>query len=392
MDSHSTTPPPTPPDPTAPDRAREYEALQNRFFLVRILMTLAALAVYLFSGASAALAAGLESRFAPWWPVVNGFYIFITVFGFAAFMFPVSLYTDHTLEHRYGLSKQSLESWLLDFLKALALELGLAVVFFELVYALLRWTPGWWWGWAAAAYVLFAIILTAVAPVLIMPLFYKFEPLRDMELAAAAKEFVQRAGLQVVGVYQWGLDEKTVTTNAALAGLGRTRRIILGDTLLAGYTREEILAVLAHEVGHYRNRDLPRMIAIASALAVAGLFLAHLALHSLVARFGFAGPGDIAAFPIFVFCLFVFSLVTLPLTNACSRRLEYAADAHAVRELGSAAPLVSALEKMATQNLADRNPAPWIEFLLHSHPSIDRRIRRARAVAASAPRPPLAVA
>ncbi|MFH0880298.1 MAG: M48 family metallopeptidase [Lentisphaerota bacterium] len=366
------------------DRAREYEGIHNRIFVVRIFMTILALVVYQLSGASAQLAGGLDARFDhPWaWPLANGLYILVTVFGFAAFMFPLSLYVDYILEHRYGLSKQSMEGWLLDFFKSLLFELLLTLVFFEVIYGFLRWSPDYWWVWASICYVLFVVVLSSLAPVLIMPLFHKIEPLDNLELTEAVQTFVQNAGLKVLGVFRWGLEEKTFTANAALAGLGRTRRIILGDTMLKDYSKEEIIAVLAHEVGHYKNKDMPRLIAVGALLAVAGFFIAHLVLRELVVRFGFFSPGDIGAFPVFIFCLFIFSLISMPLSNTYSRRREFAADEFAVRTLNAAAPLVSALEKLAAQNLADKNPEPWIEALLHSHPSISRRVRRAREIEA----------
>ncbi len=367
------------PAPRTEEQAREYESTHNKLFLLRILLTLAALAVYLFTGASAHLAEGLRSRFGDLWPVVNGLYILITVFGFAALMFPVSLFGDFVIEHRYGLSRESLETWFLDFLKGLGLELLLATVFFEVIYAFLRWTPAFWWVWATGFYVLFAVVLTSIAPVVIMPLFHKFEPLENPSLTEAVKAFVEKAGLKVVGVFRWGLEEKTATANAALAGLGRTRRIILGDTMLSGYTQDEIIAVLAHEVGHYKHRDLARLMAAGTALAAAGFYLLHLVLQKLVAVFHFRGVDDIGSFPLFIFCLFIFSLLTMPLSNGYSRRREFLADVYAVHAVGSAAPLVGALEKLAAQNLADKNPPPWIEFLLHSHPSIRRRRLRAEA-------------
>jgi STE24 endopeptidase len=374
-----------PREPSTEEQAREYESIHNRLFVVRILLTILALVVYLFSGASAHLAEGLGSRFdRSWlWPVVNGLYTLITVFGFAAVMFPLSLYSDYIIEHRFGLSKQSMESWMGDFFKSLAFELALALIFFEFVYAFLRWMPNYWWVSATLCYVFFAVVLSSIAPVLIMPLFHKFEPLEDTELTEAVQRFVQSAGLKVLGVFRWGLDEKTSTANAALAGLGRTRRIILGDTMLKGYTQDEIISVLAHEVGHYKNRDMWRLLLVGSVLAALGFYIAHLVLKILVFRFGFHSIGDIGSFPIFVFCLFLFSLISMPLSNTYSRRREYAADEYAVRILGTAAPLVSALEKLAAQNLADKNPSPWIEFFLHSHPSIARRVARARSVEAS---------
>ena len=368
------------PDSMVEDRAREYESIHNRLFLIRILLTVLIVGVYFFSGASVYLAEGLRSRFGSFWPMINGLYTLITVFGFAALMFPLSLYSEFVLERRYGMSNQEFEGWFVDYLKSLVIELVVAMVFFEVIYAFLRYAPGLWWIWATFFYVLFIVVLAAIAPVVIMPLFHKFEPIDNPSLTDAVKSFVEKAGLKVVGVFRWGLEEKTNAVNAALTGLGKTRRIILGDTILKDYTQDEIVAVLAHEVGHYKNRDMTRLIVAGSLLAAAGFYLLHFFLQALVGTFGFTGPDDIGSFPIFIFCLLVFSLVTMPISNAYSRRREYEADAYAVRTIRSAGPLVSALEKLAARNLADKNPAPWIEFLLHGHPSIARRIRRAQEI------------
>ena len=361
-------------------QAREYESLHNRLFVLRLLLTAIALAGFLFFGASAQLATGLTEHFGRLWPLTNGVYVLLAVFGFAALTFPLSLYEEHVLEHRYELSRQTFSGWLADYLKNLALELALALIFFEVLYALLRWTPNGWWLLATVFYVVFTIGISAVAPVLILPLFHKFEPLDNPELVQRVTDFAQRAGLKVTGVFRWGLAEKTATANAALAGLGRTRRIILGDTLLTGYTTDEILAVLAHELGHQRHHDLARLLVVGATLAGLGFYCAHLVLEKLAHAAGFASGAEIGSFPILVFCLLLFSLLTMPLVNVYSRRREYAADAYAVTTLGAVAPLTAALEKLATQNLDDREPPAWIEFLLHSHPSIARRVAAAHTV------------
>ncbi len=360
------------------ERARAYEAMHNRLFVGRVLITVAALVLYLFSGASADLAEGLSARFGDQWWWTNAVYILVTLFAFSALMFPLTLFSDHYLEHRYGLSRQSLNSWFSDYAKELALELLLTTAFLSAVYALLHASPEWWWLWTTLVYIALSVVLSALWPVLIMPLFHKFEPLEESELTDAVRRFAEESGLDVLGVYRWGLEEKTETANAALTGLGKTRRIILGDTMLDKYSKEEIISVLAHEVGHFKHHDMWRLIAVGTGLAALGFYVAHRVLLALAGYFGFEQIGDIGAFPIFIFALFVFSLISMPLSNAYSRRREYAADAYAVRASGSAEPLVSALEKLADQNLADKEPSPWVEFLLHSHPSISRRVAHAR--------------
>ncbi len=372
------TEPPYTTDVDRDQRAREYETLHNRLYGVRLGLTVLLVAVYLLSGSSAELATGLQARFGAHWWWTNAVYLLVTFFAFAALLFPLSWYGDYHLEHRYGLSNQNLNGWLADYIKSMVIELLLGTAFFSVIYALLHFSPHWWWLWATGVYVLLSVVLSALWPVWIMPLFHSFEELKESELTAAMRRFVEAAGLQVVGVYRWGLEEKSETANAALTGLGRTRRIILSDTMLDNYDREEIIAVLAHEAGHYKHGDMWRLMAIGTVLAAAGFYLADVVLHALVDHFGFAGVAEIGAFPIFIFALLVFSVISMPLGNAYSRRREYAADAYAVQATGSAEPLVSALTKLADQNLADKEPAAWIEFLLHSHPSIARRIQRAR--------------
>ena len=359
--------------------AKEYDAIHNRLFILQVLLLGILLAAYQFSGASAGLANGLAERFGgKLWYATNAVYTSISVFGFAAIMFPFSYYSGHVLERHYGLSNETFGDWFGDFIKSLAIDLVLATILFSVIYALLRWLPEIWWLAAAVFYILFAVVLSAIAPVLIMPLFHKFEPIEEGELADEVRGMMAESGIKVVGVFKWGLEEKTSTANAAFTGIGRTKRIILGDTLLSGYSKEEILAILAHEVGHYKNHDILRLTMVQSLLAVLGFYIAHLCLSTLVAFYGLAGVDDIGAAPIFIFSLFVFSLVAMPFTNMHSRRREFAADAYAIAKMGSPDALISAFEKLADQNLSNKEPAAWVEFLLHSHPSISRRIERAR--------------
>lgn len=359
--------------------AKEYDAIHNRLFIIQIIMVAALLAAFLFSGASAMLANGLAARFGDnLWYATNAVYTAITVFGFAACMFLLSYYSDHVLERHYELSNETFGEWFSDFLKSLLIDIALATVLFSVVYALLRWIPEWWWLCATLFYILFGVVLSTLMPVVIMPMFHKFEPLEEGDLTQAVHEMMEEAGIKVVGVFKWGLEAKTNTANAAFTGIGRTRRIILGDTLLSGYSQEEILAILAHEVGHYKNRDVVRLMFTGSVLALIGFYISHLCLTQLSGLLGFSSIYDIGTAPLFIFSLFVFSLISMPFANMHSRHREFAADAYAIDKMGSPDALVSAFEKLADQNLSNKEPAAWIEFLMHSHPSIARRIERAR--------------
>ncbi|MEE9369768.1 MAG: M48 family metallopeptidase [Pontiella sp.] len=361
------------------EMAKEYDAIHNRLFLLQILVLGILLGVYQFSGASAALAGGLARRFgADLWYATNAVYTAVSVFGFAAFMSPFAYYSSHVLEKHYGLSNESLIDWLVDFIKSLLIDLVLATILFSVIYALLRLMPDWWWLAASVFYILFAVIISTIAPMVIMPLFHKFEPLEEGDLTAAIRKLLDDAGIKVVGVFKWGFEEKAGAANVVFSGSGRARRVILGDTLLSGYTQDEILAVLATEIGHFKNKDTLRLMATSSLLALVGFFVAHLCLVKLTGFFEIPVIYDIGAAPIFIFSLFVFSLVSMPFANIHSRRREYAADAYAIKKIGSADALVSAFEKLADQNLSNKEPSAWVEFLLHSHPSMARRIERVR--------------
>lgn len=359
--------------------AKEYDAIHNRLFIVQVFLVVALLALFQLSGASAVLADGLAARFGDkLWYVTNAVYTAIAVFGFSACMFPLSYYSGHVLEHHYELSNETFSDWFSDFIKSLMIDLLLATILFSVIYALLRWVPDHWWLLATAFYILFAVVISTLAPVVIMPLFHKFEPLEEGDLTRAVRTMMEEAGIEVVGVFKWGLEAKTNTANAAFTGLGRTKRIILGDTLLSRYTQEEILAILAHEVGHHKNRDTLRLMLTSSLLALAGFFIAHHCLNAMAGWLGFEAVHDIGAAPLFIFSLFIFSLVSMPVANMHSRRREFAADAYAISKMGSSEALISAFEKLADQNLSNKEPAAWAEVLLHSHPSISRRIERAR--------------
>lgn len=358
--------------------AQKYESIQNKIFLARIILIAGLLGVYQFSGASQALAVGLENRFGEAWYLINALYILVSILGFASLLFPLTFYSEFLLEHRFEQSNQDLKSWVTDYIKSLLIDLLVAVIFFGVIYTLLHFAPQTWWIYACGFYVLFAVVLSIIAPIYIMPLFNKFTPLEESELTTKIEQIMRESGIEVVGVFKWGLEEKTKSANAAFTGLGRTKRIILGDTLLEGYTQDEIIAILSHEVGHYKNKDIGKMLAIGSLMAIAGFYISDLCLHLFSQGLGFDSIANIGAMPLFIFCLFIFSLISMPLSNLHSRKCEYAADEYAVRTMNSANPLISALEKLADQNLANKTPAAWIEFLLHSHPSLGHRIERAR--------------
>ena len=313
-----------------------------------------------------------------------GLLIFVLFLSIIGKLLGVALdYYSFRLEHEYHLSNQRLRSWAWDQLKAFLVGLVIAILLSQLLYfAIRQWPQGWWiisWFFFLVLFVLFA----QIAPVVLFPIFYTFKPLENDRLRDRLTLLSQRAGTRVRGVYEWMLSEKSKKANAALTGLGSTRRIILADTLLANYTDDEIEAVLAHELGHHVHKHIFKSIAVQALISFVGFWLLKLVVrYSYQQESWFSSQYDFANLPLIVLVTSVLSLALMPLLNAFSRFNERQADRYAWQNISSVQPFVTAMNKLAEQNLAERNPPRWIELLFHSHPPVSRRISAAEAWAA----------
>jgi STE24 endopeptidase len=293
--------------------------------------------------------------------------------------FPFAWYQGFALEHRYGLSTQKGAHWLADHVKASAVGMVLAVAAASVVFTTLRRWPESWWLIAAAIFVVAMVGLARLAPVLLLPLFYRFRPLDRPQLAERLTTLATRARTDVVGVFEWVLSSHTRKANAALAGLGRTRRILLSDTLLADYSDDEIEVVLAHELAHHVHRDLWRGIALQVVVVIGGFYFADAVLRAAGEWLGFRGLADPAALPLLMLSGGAWSFVMLPLANALSRAQERAADRYALETTGNPEAFVSAMKRLSQQNMAEDRPSRLVRLLFYSHPPIRERIEAARA-------------
>ena len=287
-------------------------------------------------------------------------------------------YYGYRLEHRYKLSNQKLQAWIWDEVKEFLLSVALAAALVEMLYFLIRQFPQHWWVLAWLGFLGVAVLLAQLAPVVLFPIFYKFEPLQDEELRLRLVGLGERAGTQVRGVYKWHLSEKSKKANAALTGLGNTRRIILADTLLDNYSPDEIEAVLAHELGHHVHKHILKSIAIQAAVTFIGFWAANFTLNYAVDRWHiFETISDFANLPLLLLIFIVLSFLLMPALNAFSRFNERQADRYAFENIAGVGPFVSAMNKLAKQNLAERTPSRWVEWWFHSHPAIARRVAAA---------------
>jgi STE24 endopeptidase len=283
------------------------------------------------------------------------------------------------LERRYKLSTQRWRAWLWDETKGFLLGLIIGSIVVELLYFTIRQWPQNWWLLAWALFMVLFVVFAQLAPVVLFPVFYKFEPLENEDLRRRLVVMSERAGTRVRGVYRWKLSEKTKKANAALTGLGMTRRIILADTLLDNYSPDEIEAVLAHELGHHVHRHILKSIFVQAGITLFGFWAANWALHYAVDHhtFEFVEISDFANLPLLALVATLLSLLLMPALNAYSRYNERQADRYAFESIASIEPFVSSMNKLAEQNLAERTPAKWVEWFFHSHPSISRRLQAA---------------
>jgi STE24 endopeptidase len=289
-------------------------------------------------------------------------------------------YYGFRLEHRFNLSNQNLRSWAWDEVKGLLVGMTLGTMVVELLYFIIRQAPQYWWLVAWASFLVLFVLLAQLAPVVLFPIFYKFEPLQNEELKSRLVKLSEAAGTRVRGVYKWNLSEKSKKANAALTGLGNTRRIILADTLLEHYSPDEIEAVLAHELGHHVHKHILKSIAVQACVTLAGFWAANWILHYAMERWHFfENLSDFANLPLLVLVSTLLSFLLMPALNAFSRYNERQADRYAFRSIANIQPFISSMNKLADQNLAERTPSRWVEWFFHSHPAISRRVAAAEA-------------
>src|SRR6266496_5155775 len=365
-------------------KAREYARIRRRLSFVDLGIAAAGLLIVFVTGLDKWLRDAIQGiSFLSWQPAQNWYplqillYFLLAVLVYQLITSPLAYYSGFILPHRYGISTMSLKAWLQDLFKGLALSLVLEAVAVTLIYGLLAFQPLTWWLWVAIIMLFFSVLMANLAPILIFPLFYKFTPLPEGELTERLLALAQRANTKVRGVYTMQMSNKTTAANAALMGLGNTRRVVLGDTMLDRYSIDEIEVVLAHELGHHVHRDIWKLIVSQSVLTLGGLYIANVILHGVVAWGFYSSLTDSATLPFFFLLTGIFGLIVMPISNGYSRHIEYLADEYALQSTGKVEQFKSAMTRLANQNLSEIEPSPIVEFLFYSHPSIGKRLRHA---------------
>jgi len=363
------------------DKASRYHRLKRTTGILSLVWSVVLLAGLLFSGGSISLR-DISRAVTPGGSthpalVVLTYVVLLSLVNEAVSLL-FSFYGGFLVERRYGLSNQTLSGWILDQLKGLVLGLILGGLAASIIYALIRDWPDSWWLPAGAIFALLIVGLANLAPVLLLPLFYTVKPLEREALRARLMALAERASARVLGVYEWGLAAKTRKANAALTGIAGTRRILVSDTMLADYSEDEIEVVLAHELAHHVHGDIWKGLIFESALILGGFFAGARVLRAWVGWFGFNGPDDIAGLPLLLLTAGAVSLLMVPAAHAMSRHYERQADRFALTLTRNPTAFISAMRRLAAQNLAEEHPSKLVEWLFYSHPPIRERVAAAQ--------------
>lgn len=360
-------------DPSRQRKAKSYASRSRLLYFIDIAVGAVVLAVFAFSG----VARLFSERVSLPAPLAALILLVAMALSYGVLSLPVGYYRGFALPHRYGLATQRVRVWLLDRARrgAMVIVLGGAVMAFS--YWALEAFPSMWWLLSGFLVLSVSVALNMLAPVVIVPLFFKCSPLRDGDLSRRLIDLARRAGTEILGVFTIDQSRRSTTANAILMGLGRTRRIILSDGLSHTYSPEEIEAIMAHELGHHLHNDIPRLMALQSALGLAGFFVGSVVLRASAGPLGLSGLSDTAGLPLVVLTLMAFFLAMGPFTSAYIRHLERHADDCALRLTGNSAAFVSLMTKLANQNLNEAAPSRWAELLFYDHPPYHKRVAQA---------------
>jgi STE24 endopeptidase len=363
------------------DRQRMARRLRSKRLRLQALHTTAwgVIVLLLIIGGAVTMRRFIDSLGWPQWAGVTLFLGWLFAL-FAATEIPFA-YIGYSLDRGTGLSTQTASGWLKDLVKSLGLGLAATVVAGSVLVWLLASTP-WWWLLAWVLGVAVSAVLGFLAPILLVPIFYRMQPIQEDRTRARFQALAARAGVPVVGVFELKASSKTTRSNAVVMGLGRTRRIVVTDTLLHDFAMDEIDAVLAHELAHQRHWDPARGFVAGSLVSLAIVAVTAALYMLLYGSFGILGPGDIAGLPLLVVLFSFVSLPFRPLELRRSRAREMRADLRSLGLIENPAAFASAMVRLHDRNLGVANPTSWEKWLFYSHPTGRERVELARTYVA----------
>ena len=357
-------------------KAKRYSTLKYILATINVIYLLAFLLVFVSSGLSKNLAQKIFSLTTNQYTVV-AVYLLITSVSYYLIYFPLTFYFSYILEHKFSLSRQKIKDWLIDQIKTSAIRYVIVVISVCTFYYLLdKYIYSWWWI-ISLIWIFFNLILVKLAPIIITPLFFKYNKLTDKVLRKQILNLADKMKIKILDVYQINFSKKTLKAKAAFVGMGNTKRVILSDTLRGKYSNDEIHIILAHEFAHYKLRHVLKGFLVNSLVIILVFYFIFLSSDYVLQLFALDSLSDVAALPIIFIYLIIFKIVIQPFSNYISRNFERDADVLALKITGLKEAFISTMEKLCAQNLIDRKPRPIVKFLFFRHPSIDERIATA---------------
>jgi STE24 endopeptidase len=355
------------------DSAKKYNNIKLAIGIGEGIVSFILLLLFVYLGYSLELENFLSNYFSNPYLLFISFLFVIGIIG-SVISFPLSYYSGFYLEHKYNLSNQTFWKWIWENFKGLLVSLVIGIPILLTFYYILNTFYSLWWLPFAIIMFFISVVLSQIFPILIFPIFYKVTPIEDETLKEKIKSLGEKAGINVENVYKFNMSKNTKKANAAFTGLGKTKRIILGDTLLDKYSIEEIESVIAHELGHYKKKHIVKNIFIGTASSFLTLFIIALLYQNSLSWFGFDSVTQVAALPLLALWSMLIGIIQTPLGNILSRKFEYEADEYAIIETKNPLAFKNTLEKLADQNLGDKEPHPFVEWFFYSHPSIKNRL------------------
>jgi STE24 endopeptidase len=360
------------------ERARRYSVIKYTLSITETVYIFILIFLFQGFGVSAAFVRSLAVIIKPDFLIFPAYLLFVFLLYYVL-AFPLNFYGSFIVEHKFRLSNQKFHNWFFDQVKAGIVSYIISIIIFGAFYYILKHNPATWWVTVSLCWIFFSLILAKLAPVLIIPLFFKYKPLSDDVLRQRIKVLADKMKVKILDVFEIDFSKKTLKANAAFAGWGNTRRVLLADTLKDKYTHDEIEVILTHEFAHYQMKHLLKLMLINSFTTLGVFYLMFKTSYSVLRGFGLFSLEDVAAFPVIILYFMVFGLVMQPLGNYISRRFERNADMAALRITGLKEAFISMMDKLSDQNLSDRKPHPIIKFFFFDHPPVDERIAMARA-------------
>lgn len=353
--------------------AKRYNNIKLAISIGKGIVTFAMIFLFVYTGLSKSLVEYLRSYSSnPY--VVFLLFVLVTSFVLAVIFWPLSFYSEFYLEHKYKLSNQTFLQWIWEDLKGVLVGGVIGIPVMLIFYYAIRTYGNLWWLVFAIIMFLLSVVLAKFLPVIILPLFYKVKPIENEELKNRVLKLAEKAGMKVENIFQFNMSKNTKKANAMFTGLGKTKKIILGDTLLNEYTTDEIETVIAHEMGHYKHKHIIKNLFIGTISSFLMFFLIAYFYQISLSWFGFSNISQIAALPVLSLWAMIIGFLMEPLTNIISRKFEYQADEYAVKSTNKKQIFINTLNKLTEQNLSDKDPHPLIEWLFYSHPSIKNRV------------------